>query len=43
MQLHQGAGKRYNRKTANRPFENKSQLGYLGITVTNKNPDSGGN
>jgi hypothetical protein len=37
LSRHQNAGKNYDRKRANRSFENVAQLIYLGITATNQN------
>jgi hypothetical protein len=37
LSLHQNVGRNRDIKTANRSFENVSQLKYLGTTVTNQN------
>jgi hypothetical protein len=40
---HQNAGQNYDIKIGNRCFENVEQFRYLGTTITNQKPDSGGN
>jgi hypothetical protein len=43
LSRHQNAGQNQDIKIGNRLFENVAQFRYLGTTITNQNPDSGGN